>query len=133
MKKNKIIMPMLYALALLLEALPYGAVCVFAGDEGRSRIRVMYSYFDLTPYGYANFGPLITAVLTSVLLLLAVIILLRKKGGGGLLGAVRFIGGIAMLTSVMPILYGIDFYSIVGAAITVLLAAAFAFTFVIEK
>lgn len=48
-------------LALILEALPYGAVLQFARPAA-APLRELYSYFDLTPFGYANFAPLFTAL-----------------------------------------------------------------------
>lgn len=56
-------------LALILEALPYGAVLQFARPAA-APLRELYSYFDLTPFGYANFAPLFTALGTCVLLVL---------------------------------------------------------------
>lgn len=49
-------------LAFVLELLPYGAVCNFANPDGKPWRRT-YSYFDLTPFGYANFAPFLTAEL----------------------------------------------------------------------
>ena len=58
------------AVTVVLELLPWGAVCVFAGAPGspEGRVRETYSYFDPLPFGYANLGPLMTAVLSCVLL-----------------------------------------------------------------
>lgn len=68
MKKRAYTLLILPVVAIVLEALPYGAVLNFA-DESQT-YRETFSYFSLTPYGYANFGPLIAAVLTCVALLL---------------------------------------------------------------
>ena len=48
-------------LALILEALPYGAVLQF-GRPAAARSGSCTPYFDLTPFGYANFAPLFTAL-----------------------------------------------------------------------
>ena len=66
--KKKIILLCILIAALVLEALPNGVVIYFANPEG-DPFRETYSYFSLTPYGYANIFPLITAVMTCVLLL----------------------------------------------------------------
>ena len=89
--KKKIIVLCILLCTLVLEILPYGAVCSFANPEGAPR-RVTYSYFSLTPYGYANFAPLITAVLTCVLLLAVLFsfILNRAIGKKTALGKVGF-------------------------------------------
>ena len=66
--KKRIPYLLLPLITLILEILPYGAVCNFATET--RRIRELYSYFDLTPYGYANFAPFLTALLTCIILVL---------------------------------------------------------------
>lgn len=63
----------------VLELLPYGAVLHFANGFGGT-IRETFSYFSFIPFGYANFGPLCTAVLSCLLLGLAAVYLLSGKG-----------------------------------------------------
>lgn len=130
MVKKKIPMLILPLATLILEILPYGAVCVFAADKGE-RIRQTFSYFDLTPFGYANFGPFITAILTCALFVLAVVYALKQSKG--LNTTIKNISGIATATSLMPLLYGVDFFSVFGAVITVLLAGTFGVCFIKEK
>ena len=117
--KKKIITLCILLCTLVLEILPYGAVCNFANPEGAPR-RVTYSYFSLTPYGYANFAPLITAILTCVLLLIVMISIIFKKAIGK---KTAILAGIASLISLCPMLYGLDDYSIVGALISLCLIA----------
>ena len=119
MKKKLIVLGILLC-ALVLEILPYGAVCNFANPEGPP-YRKTYSYFSLTPYGYANFAPLITAVLTCVLLLVVLIAIIFKKGIGG---KAAILAGLTAVISLCPMLYGLDDYSIVGAGISVCLIGA---------
>lgn len=130
MVKKKIPMLALPLVVLILEIIPCGAVCVFAADQGE-RIRQTFSYFDLTPFGYANFGPFITAILTCTLVVLAIVYALKQSKG--LNTAIMNVSGIATATSLMPLLYGIEFYSIVGAVITVLLAGTFGVCFIKGK
>ena len=130
MVKKKIPILILPLAALSLEILPYGAVWVFAADEGE-RIRQTFSYFNLTPFGYANFGRFITAILTCALLVLAVAYAL--KSSKGLSTAIMNVSGVATATSLMPLLYGVDFFSVFGAVITVLLAGTFGVCFIKEK
>ncbi|MBO5939310.1 MAG: hypothetical protein J6Q82_07440 [Clostridia bacterium] len=101
-------------LALVLELLPYGAVCNFANPEGEPWRRT-YSYFDPTPFGYANFGPLLTALLTCVLLLLLLVSVLTKKP---MKTPIRSVSVISTLLSLAPLLLGVSFFSIVGALIS---------------
>ena len=62
---KKISLVVFPALTIVLEALPMGAVCTFAIFP-TERVRETFSYFSLIPFGYANFAPLITAILTVV-------------------------------------------------------------------
>ena len=108
------------SLALLLEALPYGAVLVFAPGPGERGVKT-FSYFDLTPYGYANFGPLFTAVTTVLALLLFVLGLLRKEKGRKLQNAAFFCGLAAVLFSLMPLMFGAQMMNAVSYLVTVTL------------
>ena len=82
--KRKLLYLILPLITLVLEILPYGAVCNFA--DGYNKIhRVTYSYFDLTPFGYANFAPLLTAIISCGVIILLIIYLFiearnQKKG-----------------------------------------------------
>ncbi len=108
-------------LALVLELLPYGAVCNFANPEGEPWRRT-YSYFDLTPFGYANFAPLLTALLTCVLLLLLLLVsVLTKKP---MKTPIRSVSVLATLLSLAPLLLGVSFFSIAGALISLALLGA---------
>ena len=118
--KKKIIVLCILLCTLVLEILPYGAVCNFGNPEGKP-FRETFSYFSFTPYGYANFSPLITAVLTCVLLLVVLIAIVFKKEFGK---KTAILAGIASLISLCPMLYGLDDYSIVGALISLCLIAA---------
>lgn len=120
MKKKMITLALLLS-ALVLEILPYGAVLNFANPEGESW-RKTYSYFSLTPYGYANFGPLITAILTCVLLVIIVLSILLKKNWSK---SISIISAIATLTSLAPLMFGFSNFSIVGAMISTCILATF--------
>ena len=65
------------ALTIVLELLPCGTVfCIFATSP-TERVKETFSYFSLTPFGYANFAPLITATLTVAIFLLSLFSLKR--------------------------------------------------------
>jgi hypothetical protein len=117
--KKKVIVLCILLCALVLEALPYGAVCNFGNPEGES-FRETYSYFSLIPYGYANFAPLITAVLTCVLLLIIIIAVIFKKDLGK---KTATLAAIASLISLCPMLPGISYFSAVGALISLCLVS----------
>ena len=120
MKKKMITLALLRS-ALVLEILPYGAVLNFGNPEGDTW-RKTYSYFSLIPYGYANFGPLITAILTCIMLVIIVISILIKKDWNK---TISVISVIATLTSLAPLMLGIGYFSIVGAMVSVCILATF--------
>jgi len=124
MKKLSYINLAIIAAALALEASPWGAVCNFAvaPESGGGVDRQTFSYFDLTPFGYANFGPFLTALLSCVLLVLTVIGCFALKGG--LLKCITGLSAAAAVSSLLPLAFGISFYSVVGLLITLLLMAS---------
>lgn len=130
MKKKMLPVILLLLVTILLEMLPYGAVCNFANPEG-APFRETYSYFDLVPFGYANFGPLLTAVMSCVLLLLTVVWCF--SGHKKLLYAIKLLFAVCSVISLTPLLYGIRFFSIVGALISALLIMGTVLLFFITK
>lgn len=115
MKKRVYTLLILPAVAIILEALPYGAVLNFQTEDGMV-CRRTYSYFSLTPYGYANFGPLIAAVLTCIVLLLAVLLLIQQRKG--LCMGMAVLSGLAGAASLLSHFMG---FSFVGLLITLVL------------
>lgn len=131
MFKRKIAMTVLSVLTVILEILPYGAVCVFS--DGVTEYRETYSYFDLRPFGYANFSPLITAVLSCVILVLCIILCFRKSKK--LNKALATLSDLAAVISFVPFLMGLGFrfYGVCAAAITALLAVIFILALSVKK
>lgn len=129
MKKYKITLLVSAIVSIVLEALPYGAVCNFATPE--ETIRQTFSYFDLTPFGYANFGPFLTACLTCILLLLAVLLIAKDSGKIKTVAAV--VSGISVVTSFMPLMFGLSSYSVVGGIISAMMIAQFIIIMIIKK
>lgn len=129
MKKTKIIFLILCVCSLVLEALPYGAVCRFATPE--ETYTETFSYFSLVPYGYANFGPFITAVTTCILFIFAIV--LFTSVGRKVIGAARIISIISVASSFLPLMFGIDCYNFVSLAISLLMIAQFIVIMIISK
>ena len=119
--KKKIIVLCILLCTLVLEILPYGAVCNFANPEGPPH-RVTYSYFSMIPYGYGDFGPLITALLTCILLIIIILSILLKKDWSK---SISIISAIATLTSLAPLMFGFSNFSLVGAMISACILATF--------
>ena len=130
MKKYRFFMLIIAIVVLILEILPYGAVCNFATPDGNP-IKNTYSYFDLTPFGYANFGPFITAILTCVLVVLSVAFFVKSRNK--LSQAIRVVSGISFFTSILPIIYGISYISFLGVIISLLLLLYFVVSILMNK
>ena len=113
---KKVCLAVLPALTIVLELLPFGAVCIFATSP-TERVKETFSYFSLTPFGYANFAPLITAILTVVVLLLSLISLKKDS----VFNTLFVLSIITAIISLMPLMYGLNNYSLVGALITIAL------------
>ena len=124
-RKQTVIVLAILAVILVLELLPYGAVLHFGNPEGEP-FRETFSYFDLTPYGYANFGPFITALQTCSLLVMSVVDLFLSVvdlflNNRRLKNALRIVAFVALVASLGPLL--VNCYSIIGGAISILLLA----------
>lgn len=129
MKKYKLTLFASVIVSIILEALPYGAVCNFATPE--KTIRQTFSYFSLTPYGYANFGPFITACLTCILFLLSV--LMFTKFSDKIKKIALVISGISVVTSFMPLLLGLNNYSVTGGFISSMMIIQFIIITIIKR
>ena len=115
---------------LILEILPYGAVCNFANPEG-DPWRKTFSYFDLTPFGYANFAPFLTAITTCVMLVLLLLYLFTGKTK--IITSTKVLLCIGVALSLCPLLFGTNFFSFDGALITISLIAELVLLFVAIK
>lgn len=118
--KKRFLYLILPIVTLILEIVPYGAICRFANPEGEPW-RKAFSYFDLTPFGYANFAPFLTALATCVVLVLLLAYLFADKPRTASL-ATAFVC-IASVLSLCPLLFGVAYFSVVGALISVSLFA----------
>lgn len=106
--------------AIVFELLPSGAVLHFAGPT--YSMKETYSYFNLMPFGYANFGPFICAVMTVAVLILGVVYLLTKKRG--FFKAAWVVSVIAFLASILPMLmFGLKYFTDTAGIITLILLA----------
>ncbi len=116
-------------ITLILEILPFGAVCNFANPEGES-IRKTYSYFDLTPYGYSNFAPFLTAIISCVIIVLLIIYLFSSKDK--MSAVVKIMLCLAIALSLCPLLLGLNYFSLIGGMITLSLVIELLITLFIK-
>ena len=122
--KKRLLYLILPIVTLILEILPYGAVCNFARpatDGSIGHFRQLYSYFDLTPFGYANFAPLITGIITCIIALLVLVYCITGKLKWA--QKAKNILYCCTLFSLGPLVLGIHFFSVVGGLITAALIA----------
>lgn len=112
---------------IVLEALPYGVVEIFATAPEYDDIVRLYSYFDFLPFAYANFAPLITAILTVVLTVLSIVIIFVKRNADELRKGVFVTTVTAAIISICPMLYGFEHVTVIGVFITLLLTTSAVF------
>lgn len=122
MKNRKYLSLLIMVAVVILELLPYGAVLNFANPEGEP-FREIFSYFSLTPFGYANFGPFLTAVLSVVILIHILVSVIWKTPK--LWKGIKVECAIASILSFLPVAYGFEYYTGIGFAITILLVITF--------
>ena len=103
--KKRLLYLLLPIITLILEILPYGAVCNFANPEGKHWRRT-FSYFDLIPFGYANITPLLTAAVTCIILILLLVYLFT--GITKTITATKIFLCIGVALSLCPLVFGIS-------------------------
>ena len=77
------------------------------------------------------FGPFITAILTCILLVLVAVYLFKPRNG--LNTAILNVSGFATAASLMPLMFGFDYITVIGVIITLLLAGTFGCGFIKAK
>lgn len=133
MKKNilyKLIIISVLVITLTLEIIPYGAVLNFSTDGG-TIIRETYSYFSLTPFGYANFGPLLTGIITVLLIILTAIFLFKENTI--IFKVIMYLSILTFLFSLLPLQYGLSGFSVIGLFISLFLLTELILLFVLKK
>lgn len=124
MKKNRFVYLILPVITLILELLPYGVTLNFGHQLEDGTIGYTYrsySYFSLIPFGYANFAPLFTAITTCIIL--AVLLLFCITGRETLAVTARNLLCVGVVFSLGQLVFGLRFYSVVGALISLTMAA----------
>ncbi len=126
---HKLIILLILVMVFILEILPNGAILNFS--DGTNIIKRTYSYFSLMPFGYANFGPLITGVATIILMLLIVFAIFKEHEK--LFNSIKVVSIIGFAFSLLPLLLGINYYSFIGLIISVLLLIVVILVFLYKK
>lgn len=115
MKKHLTLSILFVAVLLALEAMPCSAVLHFAADT--ETVISYFSYFDPTPFGYAVFGPLITALLTVVLAIELAVLIFKNINW---LRRASAVTSVAMsVASLSPVLLGVRYMTNVSWCISI--------------
>ena len=134
MKYKKLTYLILPVITLILEILPCGAVMKYAHispDFSIGYYKTTHSYFDLIPFGNANFAPLLTAIVTCLIIVILVIFCFTDNTV--VLKTIKATLIIGTVLSLCPLLPGIEFFSVTGAFITVTLLAESILIFLTTK
>lgn len=116
--------------AIIMELLPLGAVLKYGliSDSGKIAFTFeSYSYFDITPFGYAMFNYMICAVMTTITAMLSLLwIFFGKKRQT----PITVLSSIAFAMSLIP--YFIGTFNIFTVIISALIAAVLALSVIIQ-
>ena len=106
-------------LALILESRPDGVV-LYDLNMNDPDFKSTVSYFSLVPpFGGFNFGPILTVILTFVLLVLSIVyvVCLREN----IRKLIFWLSIAAVVTSLLPLLFGLRWFTVLNAAVTALM------------
>ncbi len=106
------------AAAIVLEAMPDGAVVWWAAPPGVESKPNLYSYFDILPFGVAMFPPFITALLTVAVTIFTVIVMFLGKRFAKPQNALFVCIIVTAAISACPVLYGFEYVTVIGVLIT---------------
>lgn len=94
--------------ALVVEILPLGCVMYLKPSPSNVIIET-YSYFNLIPFGNANFAPLLTGVMSIAIFILSIIAIITKLKRIKLINFVFTCSIITAMLSIAPLLLGFNF------------------------
>lgn len=124
MKKRKLILTFTFAVAVVLELLPFGVMCSFS--DGEQTVLRRFSYFSMVPYAYGCMLPLVAAILSVAALVLSVVYLMPKIAGRRAVAVpwiIVAVAAAASLASVLHILLRWEWRTLPGALIAAVLVA----------
>ncbi len=77
---KRVLSILLILIAISLMVTPYGIAMTFASGP-KETLTKYFSYFSITPFGYGNWFPIITALLSIVILVLLIIDFKKENMG----------------------------------------------------
>lgn len=122
MKKRKLILTFTFAVAVVLELLPFGVMCNFS--DGEQTVLRRFSYFSMVPYAYGCMLPLVAAILSVAALVLSVVYLTPKIAGRRAVPwIIVAVAAASSLASVLHMLLRWEWRTLPGALIAAVLVA----------
>lgn len=124
MKKRKLILTFTFAVAVVLELLPFGVMCNFS--DGEQTVLRRFSYFSMVPYAYGCMLPLVAAILSVAALVLSIVYLTPKIAGRRAVAVPWIIVAVAAAASVASVLHILlrwEWRTLPGALIAAVLVA----------
>ncbi len=103
MKKRKLILTFTFAVAVVLELLPFGVMCNFS--DGEQTVLRRFSYFSMVPYAYGCMLPLVAAILSVAALVLSIVYLTPKSAGRRAVAVPWIIVAVAAAASLASVLH----------------------------
>lgn len=95
------LLPVLFLGAFVLSMHPNGVVMRFGGPDGIIHHEFV-AHYSMLPFGYGNWGPMITFLSTAVGAVLSVVLAISKKEK--LLAAVRTCGVVTIVSSLITLM-----------------------------
>ena len=130
MKKLGVIRLFICIAAIIMELLPLGAVLKYGLISNSGKVVFTfesYSYFDITPFGYAMFNYMICAVMTTITAMLSLLwIFFGKKRQT----PVTVLSAIALTMSIVP--YIVMTFNVFTIIISALLAAVLVISVIMQ-
>lgn len=120
--RRKIYLVLFPIALIILELMPGGVVMKFSGSFVDGKIGYnyhSYSYFDLMPFLYVDFGPLLTAILSVAILVFLTVYFVNQRST--LLTVALCLSFIAFLSSLITLFYEIESFTLIGGFISALL------------
>lgn len=124
MKKRKLILMFTFAVAVVLELLPFGVMCNFS--DGEQTVLRRFSCFSMVPYAYGCMLPLVAAILSVAALVLSIVYLTPKIAGRRAVAVpwiIVAVAAVASVASVLHILLRWEWRTLPGALIAAVLVA----------
>lgn len=115
------------AAAIILEIQPNGVVMRWAAPPGKESWSTLHAYFDMLPFGYGQFSPFITALLTVAVTIFSIVVMLLEKRFTKPRNALFVCIIVTTVMSVCAIVFSFGNFTLTSVLITLALAISAVF------